>query len=173
MPDKKKYTLSDNATRLVLEKSVRHAFEGNFKCPVLNVSGITQGDLEASSKEAIMSPYIHISGDFTGTICVQMPRGLVQELAMSSLGFDAFKEEIFAGDQILVDASGEIVNMISGTFKNMLSRVKMSCHLMPPQTFSDDKMLIKYLFAATNRWFLNLDHGEFQSQVILFTRKAR
>jgi len=173
MPGKKKYTLSDNATRLVLEKSVKHAFEGNFKCPVLNVSGIKQSDLEASAKEAIMSPYVHISGDFRGTICVQMPRELVQELAMNSLGFEAFKEEIFAGDQILVDASGEIVNMISGTFKNMLSRVKMNCHLMPPQTFSDDKMLVKCLITASNQWVLNLDHGKYHSQVILFTKKAR
>lgn len=173
MSDQKKFKLSDAATRMVLEKAVRHAFEGNFKCPITAIEDIKQDDLAASASESLMSPYVHISGDFVGTICLQMPKALVREIALNSLGFEAFKEEMFAGDQILTDASGEVVNMIAGTFKNMLSRVKMACSLMPPQVFDDESTLVRYLFSAPARWFLNLNHGEHRSQVILFTRRVR
>jgi hypothetical protein len=168
----KKFRLSDEAVMLVLRTAVKHVFEGNFKCPLATVDEISREDLEHGNSDNILTGYVRISGDFNAFLCLQMPRELIMEMAEHSLGFENFKVETFAGDHILRDASGEIVNMIAGTFKNMISRVKMHCRLRPPERFANERDLVHHLLNAKSQWVLNLKHKEYLSQVILFSLRS-
>lgn len=165
-----RYKLEDNAVRLILEKSVRHAFEGNFQCPLRVVRSVDKEALSENRADTLLSPFVRIMGDFEGTLCMQMPSPLVTDIARDSLGLEIFSEEMFGGENILRDAAGEIVNMVGGTFKNMLSRVKMHCRLSPPENFRDERQLVQFLMSASNQWVLNLVYLEYNSQVILWQR---
>lgn len=154
---------------LVLQTSVKHVFEGNFQCAIESMNAVTREDLSKASSTSLTSDYVRIYGDFSAILCLQMPREMIGHIAQVSLGLDVFKEETFAGDQILRDASGEIVNMIAGTFKNMLSRVKLNCRLLPPQRFNDEAELVSRTMHAKNHWLLNLKVGGSLMQIILLS----
>jgi CheY-specific phosphatase CheX len=165
-----RYKLEDNAVRLILEKSVRHAFEGNFQCPLKIVRSVDKETLSEHQSNRLQSPFVRIMGDFEGTLCLQMPVELVKDISRDSLGLEIYSEEMFGGENILRDAAGEIVNMVAGTFKNMLSRAKLHCRLSPPENFRDERQLVQYLMASSNQWILNLVYLEHVSQVILWQR---
>jgi len=167
-----KYKLADDAVELVLHTAVRHVFEGNFRCAIEEIAAISREDLLLSERSALTSQYVRIYGDFNGILCMQMPRDLLGRIAKETLGWDVFKEETFAGDAILRDASGEIVNMMAGTYKNMISRVKLNCRLLPPASFDDEGELVMRTLSATGRWLCTLRIGGELTQIILLGVKA-
>lgn len=157
---------------LVLHTAVRHVFEGNFRCEIKEIASIRKEDLHVNDRNTLTSQYVRIYGDFNGILCMQMPRDLLMKIASESLGLEAFKEETFGGDSILRDASGEIINMMAGTFKNMLSKVKLNCRLLPPEAFNDESELVMRTLSAENRWIVNLDIGGMLTQIILLSVKG-
>ena len=164
-----KYKLADDAVALVLQTAVRHVFESNFRCGIEEIGAVSRDDLSLTVAAGITSYFVRIYGDFNAILCMQMPRELISHVARESLGWETFQEETFAGDGILRDASGEMVNMIAGTFKNMLSRVGIRCRLLPPESFNTDSDLVLRVLSAENSWMAHLRVGGMLTQVILLS----
>ncbi len=164
---KQKYKLSDEAAQLVLHKSVQHVFESNFNAPPETVKTVNYNELQEIAYSIETCTYVRLMGDFNAALYVLMPQELVKQFASDALGMEIYKEESFGGDQILRDAAGEIVNMIAGTFKNMLSRAGMHCRLSPPETLPNQQALLQKIQASAKQWNLNIRVFGVWVQVIL------
>lgn len=153
---KPKFKLSDEAAQLVLHKSVQHVFESNFNAPPETIDTVNYDALNARLETKTLCSFVKLMGDFNATLYVIMSEDLVGQFSRDALGMEIYKEESFGGNQIIQDAMGEIVNMMAGTFKNMLSRAGMHCRLSPPEGLSNDRLLLQRVRGARKQWNLNI-----------------
>jgi len=118
-----------------LERAVLHIFN-NFLSDT-EIREVT----EAQSSKKNHFVWIEMNGTFEGEMQITLPDEIVTELVK----FFHSDEKIKKTKSAVRDVSGEIANLISGTFVNQLQYVGHDIKLSPPE-FEEDPISMKALY---------------------------
>lgn len=100
--------------------------------------------------ERSLTGFVHIQGDWKGTVTVEVPADLAAEAASAMFGLDV--EEL--GGEEIDDALGELANMIGGGIKSMLPG---SCQLSLPTVVGglDYELNVPGCHPTRQLWFVD------------------
>jgi chemotaxis protein CheX len=116
-----------------------------------------QIDLETNFKDCISS-MVGLAGTYSGLVSLHMP----SQLALMITGFMLDMEITEVNDDV-IDAMGEIANMIAGSFKQHLSKGGLDILLSTPSVVNGKEYVISLgnnsnqvavRFAADDYWFM-------------------
>lgn len=138
-----------NTYSKVLTKSVSHIFK-NF----LKDSGIEEV-YETQSSENDPHVAVEINGSLEGEIVINIPQSTLTQISKCFTG-DSRKR---ITKSVSADVAGELANLITGTFANLMQYAEHDILLAPPE-FNDDPIQIKTLYENVNISF-NSSFGGF------------
>lgn len=133
--------MSDNydAYSKILTKSVNHIFK-----KFLNDHSISEVyESQASPRDPQIS--IEINGTLKGELVINMPEKTLTEISPYFIGDSKAK----ISKSVSTDVAGEIANMITGTFANLMQYSKHDLVLSPP-LFNEEAISVKALYDNVN-----------------------
>jgi CheY-specific phosphatase CheX len=155
-----------------LFRAVKHVFETNMIRRTSMVGTRTPEQLalilHGKDAEYVIS-VIKCSGDCACNISIVSPNPLNFVFARDFLDVDDSLLQLGAEIPVYRDAAGEMNNMISGSFRNMLSKGQMELHLTPPFIVDGHKSLIASMLKATSVLIAEIKVEEFAVYVCLWT----
>ena len=128
----------------ILTKSVNHIFKR-----FLNDNDIAEV-YEAQAKENDHVVSIEINGTLSGELIINMPQKTLDQISKKFIGNP--KAKITKNTR--VDIAGELANLITGTFANLMQYAEHHLILSPPE-FNDDPINIKTLYDNVNISFMS------------------
>jgi CheY-specific phosphatase CheX len=134
----------EEAYSKILIKSVNHIFK-----KFLNDNSIVEV-YESQAKKSDPLVAIEISGTLNGEVIINIPQKTLDQIAKKFIGNP--KAKITKGSS--VDIAGELANLITGTFANLMQYAEHELILSPPE-FNDDPINIKTLYDNINISFIS------------------
>lgn len=126
----------------ILTKSVNHIFK-----KFLNDDGIAEVfEAQASTNDPQIA--IEIMGTLKGELVINMPQTTLNQISRHFIGDPRAK----ISKSVSADVAGELANMITGTFANLMQYAEHDLILSPPE-FNDDPISIKALYENVNMSF--------------------
>lgn len=133
----------------ILTKSVNHIFK-----KFLNDSLIEEVfEAQAGHKDPQVA--VEINGTLKGEVVINMPQKTLAQISRYFIGDQGAK----LTRSVYADVAGELANMITGTFANLMQYANHDIILSPPE-FNDDPISIKALYENVNMSF-NSSFGGF------------
>ena len=126
----------------ILTKSVNHIFK-----KFLNDNGVTEV-FEAQASERDPQIAIEIMGTLKGELLINMPQSTLTQISRHFMGDPKAK----ITKSISADVAGELANLITGTFANLMQYAEHDLILSPPE-FNDDPISMKALYDNVNMSF--------------------
>jgi hypothetical protein len=155
-----------------LLRAVKHVFETNLVRRTSMVAILTPdamlADLKARSSDIVISA-VKCTGDCPCTISLASPSGLNFIFARDFLDVDDSLLQFGAELPVYRDAVGEMNNMISGTFRNLLSKGKLNCGLTPPVIIDSYQPLVSSVLKAKSAIVASFDVEQHVIVVSLWT----
>ncbi len=89
---------------------------------------VTSSDaaLQPDSADGFLTGYVHVTGEWVGTMALSCPKGLARLAASTLLGID--RQEV--SDDDMLDTVGELTNMVAGNLKGL---IEGSCQISVPE----------------------------------------
>jgi len=109
-----------------------------------------------------ISAMVGLAGTYNGLISIHQPISLGTKLASVMLG-----EELEPGDQDVLDALGEVANMVAGNFKQHLSKGGMDVRLSTPSVATGRDYMISCKEAGSLNLLFDLDEEWLVVSVLL------
>jgi len=131
-----------NTYSKVLTKSVRHIFKNFLKDDALEEVYETQSSAEDHQVA------VEINGSLEGEIVINLPGDTLNKISKCFTGNT--KKRITKS--VSADVAGELANLITGTFANLMQYAEYDIILAPPE-FNDDPIQIKTLYENVNMSF--------------------
>ncbi len=128
----------------VLIKSVRHIFSTLLKDKTIEEIYETQTS-EQDPKVAV-----ELNGSLQGEIIISLPSDTLKQISKFFVGTS--KKRVT--NNVVVDVGGELANLITGTFANLMQYAEHELLLSPPE-FNEDPIQIKALYSNINLSFLS------------------
>ncbi len=126
----------------ILTKSVNHIFK-----KFLNDSYISEVfETQASDKDPQIA--IEIMGTLKGELVINIPQKTLTQISRHFIGDPKAK----ITKSISADVAGELANLITGTFANLMQYAEHELVLSPPE-FNEDPISIKALYDNVNMSF--------------------
>jgi CheY-specific phosphatase CheX len=125
-----------------LERSVKHIFTQLFGDPTID---------EIFENPSIRGGYtviLEMDGTLKGALRIQLPKKTLRTLAKKMDSSDSERSI----DERAEDVSGEMANLIAGTFANQLQFINHSIRLFPPE-FGDDLVGLTTFYENINMVF--------------------
>lgn len=88
---------------------------------------------------------VEISGTLKGEIIINMPQKTLNKISRKFIGDNKAK----ITKKISADVAGELANLITGTFANLMQYAKHDLRLAPPE-FNEDPITMKALYNNVN-----------------------
>lgn len=132
----------------MMANSVRYIFK-HF----LNDASISEV-YETQSKVGNAVVAVEIDGTLKGEILISLPKSTLEDIAKKFAGGSRGK----ALQKHVEDVSGELTNMITGTFANQMQFAGHDIRLSPPE-FNDDPINMKALYENVNLSFVSAFGG--------------
>lgn len=126
----------------ILTKSVNHIFK-----KFLNDHAVSEV-FEAQASEKDPQVAIEIMGSLKGELLINMPQSTLTQISRHFMGDPKAK----ITKSISADVAGELANLITGTFANLMQYAEHDLILSPPE-FNDDPISMKALFDNVNMSF--------------------
>ena len=123
----------------ILTKSVNHIFK-----KFLNDNSIVEV-YESQAKKNDPLVAVEIRGTLYGEITINMPQKTLDQISKKFIGNQKAK----VSKSTSVDIAGELANLISGTFVNLMQYAEHDLTLLPPE-FNDDPINMKTLYDNVN-----------------------
>lgn len=133
----------------ILTKSINHIFK-----KFLNDSMI-QEVFEAQAGHKDPQVAVEISGTLKGEVVINIPEKTLSQISKYFIGDPRAK----LTRSVYADVAGELANMITGTFANLMQYANHDITLSPPE-FNDDPITVKALYDNVNMSF-NSSFGGF------------
>ena len=133
----------------ILTKSINHIFK-----KFLNDHQIVEV-FETQSSESDPQIAIEIMGTLKGELVINMPQKTLTKISRHFIGDPNAK----ISKSVSADVAGELANMITGTFANLMQYAQHDLILSPPE-FNEDPISIKALYENVNMSF-NSSFGGF------------
>jgi len=128
----------------ILTKSVNHIFKR-----FLNDNDIIEV-FESQAKENDPLVAVEITGSLSGELIINIPQKTLDQISRKFIGNPKAK----ISKSIRVDIAGELANLITGTFANLMQYAEHDLILSPPE-FNDDPINIKTLYDNVNISFIS------------------
>lgn len=128
----------------VLTRSVNHIFKNFLKDSVIEEVYETQ----SSKKDHKVA--VEINGSLEGEIVINIPSTTLNKISKCFTG-DSKKR---ITKSVSADVAGELANLITGTFANLMQYIEHDIILSPPE-FNDDPIQIKTLYENINISFIS------------------
>jgi len=138
-----------NAYSKILTKSVNHIFK-----KFLNDAQIEEV-FESQSGHKDPQVAVEINGTLKGEVVINMPQKTLAQISRFFTGDAGAK----LSRTVYADVAGELANMITGTFANLMQYANHDIILSPPE-FNEDPIAIKALYDNVNMSF-NSSFGGF------------
>jgi CheY-specific phosphatase CheX len=126
----------------ILTKSVNHIFK-----QFLNDHNITEV-YESQAGEKDPQVAIEIRGTLKGELIINLPQKTLNQISRKFIGDPKAK----ITKNISADVAGELANLITGTFANLMQYADHDLILSPPE-FNDDPISMKALYDNVNMSF--------------------
>jgi len=128
----------------ILTKSVNHIFK-----KFLNDNNIVEVyESQATKSDPLVA--IEIKGTLNGELIINMPQKTLDQISRKFIG----NPKARITRNIRVDIAGELANLITGTFANLMQYSEHNLILSPPE-FNDDSESIKTLYDYVNLSFMS------------------
>ena len=128
----------------ILTKSVNHIFK-----KFLNDHDIAEVyESQAKANDPLVA--IEINGTLSGELIINIPQKTLDQISRKFIGNPKAK----ISKSIRVDIAGELANLITGTFANLMQYAEHDLILSPPE-FNDDPINIKTLYDNVNISFIS------------------
>jgi len=155
-----------------LFRSVKHVCETNLLRRTELRAMLTLPTLAselAEEPDTTVYSAVKLTGDRPCTIGLVMPESLALVVAKDFLNYDPSQLEFGAGLPVYRDATGEVNNMLAGSFKSALSRSGIACRLSPPVIVNGPTSLLRVLGTAQELMIARFTLEEFSIRVCLWT----
>lgn len=126
----------------ILTKSVNHIFK-----KFLNDNAISEV-YESQANERDPQVAIEIYGTLSGELVINLPQKTLTQISKKFIGDSKTR----ITKEINADVAGELANLITGTFANLMQYIDHDIKLSPPE-FNDDPISIKTLYENVNMSF--------------------
>lgn len=126
----------------ILTKSVNHIFK-----QFLNDTHISEV-FESQASEKDHQVAVEIRGTLKGEVIINMPQKTLTQISRKFIGDPKAK----ITKSINADVAGELANLITGTFANLMQYADHDLILSPPE-FNDDPISMKALYDNVNMSF--------------------
>ncbi len=123
----------------ILTKSVSHIF-----LKFLNDENLDEV-YEGQSSEKDPKVAVEISGTLKGEIIINIPQKTLNKISRKFIGDNKAK----ITKKVSADVAGELANLITGTFANLMQYAKHDLRLAPPE-FNEDPITMKALYNNVN-----------------------
>ncbi len=123
----------------ILTKSVSHIF-----LKFLNDENLDEV-YEGQCNEKDPKVAVEISGTLKGEIIINIPQKTLNKISRKFIGDNKAK----ITKKISADVAGELANLITGTFANLMQYAKHDLRLAPPE-FNEDPITMKALYNNVN-----------------------
>ena len=128
----------------ILTKSVSHIFHKFLQDE--NLSEVYEG--QSNGKDPKVA--VEISGTLKGEIIINMPQKTLTQISRKFIGDPKAK----ITKNVSADVAGELANLITGTFANLMQYARHDIRLSPPE-FNEDPITMKALYNNVNISFLS------------------
>jgi len=128
----------------ILTKSVNHIFK-----KFLDDTGITEV-YESQAKKSDPLVAVEINGTLRGEVIINIPQKTLDQISRKFIGNPNAK----ISKSMRVDIAGELANLITGTFANLMQYAEHNLTLSPPE-FNDDPINLKTLYDNVNISFMS------------------
>jgi len=128
----------------ILTKSVNHIFK-----KFLDDHAISEV-YESQAGEKDPQVAIEIKGTLEGEVVINMPQKTLTQISRKFIGDPNAK----ISKNMSADVAGELANLITGTFANLMQYAEHDLILSPPE-FNDDPISIKALYDNVNMSFVS------------------
>ncbi|MCL1833187.1 MAG: chemotaxis protein CheX [Leptospirales bacterium] len=128
----------------ILTKSVNHIFK-----KFLDDNNIAEV-YESQAKKSDPLVAIEIKGTLYGELIINMPQKTLDKISKKFIG----NPNARISKNTRVDIAGELANLITGTFANLMQYAEHDLILSPPE-FNDDPISLKTLYDNVNISFLS------------------
>ena len=123
----------------ILIKSVNHIFK-----KFLNDNDIAEVyESQANEKDPLIA--VEINGTLKGELIINMPQKTLDQISRKFIGNSKAK----ISKSMRADIAGELANLITGTFANLMQYAEHDLILSPPE-FNDDPINLKTLYDNVN-----------------------
>ncbi|MCL2156238.1 MAG: chemotaxis protein CheX [Leptospirales bacterium] len=123
----------------ILTKSVNHIFK-----KFLGDNNIVEVyESQANKSDPLVA--VEIGGTLSGEVVINMPQKTLDQISRKFIGNPKAK----ISKNIRVDIAGELANLITGTFANLMQYAEHNLILSPPE-FNDDPINLKTLYDNVN-----------------------
>jgi len=123
----------------ILAKSVNHIFK-----KFLNDNDIAEVyESQANEKDPLIA--VEINGTLKGELIINMPQKTLDQISRKFIGNSKAK----ISKSMRADIAGELANLITGTFANLMQYAEHDLILSPPE-FNDDPINLKTLYDNVN-----------------------
>jgi len=123
----------------ILTKSVNHIFK-----KFLNDNNIAEVyESQANKNDPVVA--VEIKGTLCGELIINIPQKTLNQISKKFIGNPNTK----VSKSTSVDIAGELANLITGTFANLMQYAEHNLILSPPE-FNDDPISIKALYDNVN-----------------------
>jgi CheY-specific phosphatase CheX len=128
----------------ILTKSVNHIFK-----KFLNDNDIAEVyESQATKSDPLIA--VEINGTLRGEVIINMPQKTLDQISRKFIGNPKAK----ITKSMRVDIAGELANLITGTFANLMQYAEHNLLLSPPE-FNDDPINLKTLYENVNISFIS------------------
>ena len=127
----------------ILTKSVNHIFNKFLDDDVTEAF-----ESQASEKDLLVA--VEIDGTLSGELIINIPLKTIEQIAKKFMG----KPKSKFSKSSSIDIAGELANLITGTFANLMQYAEHDIILSPPE-FNDDPISIKTLYNNVNISFVS------------------
>jgi CheY-specific phosphatase CheX len=128
----------------ILTKSVTHIFQKFLHDEKL--AEVYEG--QSNGKDPKVA--VEISGTLKGEIIINMPQKTLTQISRKFIGDPKAR----ITKNVSADVAGELANLITGTFANLMQYARHDIRLSPPE-FNDDPITMKALYNNVNISFLS------------------
>jgi len=123
----------------ILTKSVNHIFK-----KFLGDNNIVEVyESQANKNDPLVA--VEIGGTLSGEVVINMPQKTLDQISRKFIGNPNAK----ISKSVRIDIAGELANLITGTFANLMQYAEHNLILSPPE-FNDDPINIKTLYDNVN-----------------------
>jgi CheY-specific phosphatase CheX len=126
----------------ILTKSVSHIFQKFLNDE--NLEEVYKGQCNGKDPKVA----VEISGTLKGEIIINLPQKTLTQISRKFIGDPKAR----ITKNVSADVAGELVNLITGTFANLMQYAKHDIRLSPPE-FNDDPITMKALYNNVNLSF--------------------
>lgn len=123
----------------ILTKSVTHIFQKFLNDE--NLAEVYENQCKVKDPKVA----VEISGTLKGEIIINMPQKTLNQISRKFIGDSKAR----ITKNVSADVAGELANLITGTFANLMQYARHDIRLSPPE-FNDDPITMKALYNNVN-----------------------